>query len=68
MSRRPPSRPPSRSVVRISQRSHSDQHALIRAYELGLPVVRKTLADAGTNPSSASAKRRCPPSPILLGA
>jgi len=51
MSARPRARC-TRSLVRTSQRSRSEQELLDRAYELALPVVRRYLAD------TASAKRR----------
>ena len=43
---RPPSRPRKRSLVRTSQLSRSEQQAVVRAYELALPVVRELLAES----------------------
>jgi hypothetical protein len=44
MSRRAPSRPSPRAVVRTSQRSRSEPQAFVRAYELALPVLCEALA------------------------
>jgi hypothetical protein len=45
MSRRSLARPRTRSLIRASQRCRCEQQALIRAYELALPVVREPLAE-----------------------
>ena len=37
--------PPSRTVIRASQRSRLEKECLGRAYELALPVIRRVLAD-----------------------
>jgi hypothetical protein len=64
MSRRAPSRSPTRSLVRTSQFSRSEQLALVRAYELALPVVRASVAET---PSATRAARRCSPCQTLVG-
>ena len=45
MSTSPLARSSSRSVVRVSQLSRLQQQAVVRAYELALPVVRERLAE-----------------------
>lgn len=55
MSRRAPSRPRTRSLVRTSQFSRLEQLALVRAYELALPVIRETVAE--TPPATRAARR-----------
>jgi hypothetical protein len=64
MSRRAPSRPRTRSLVRTSQFSRSEQLALVRAYELALPVIRESVAET---PSATRATRRCSPCQTLVG-
>jgi hypothetical protein len=34
-----------RSLIRTSQRSRSEQQALVRAYELALPILRRTVTE-----------------------
>ena len=48
MSTRPLARPSSRSVVRAVQVSRLQQQAVVRAYELALPIVRERLAEKPT--------------------
>lgn len=57
MSRRAPSRPRIRTLVRATQRNRSQQESLCRAYELALPVVRQPLAQTGSA-NTASTNRR----------
>ncbi len=64
MSRRPPSRPRSRSLIRASQLSRSEQQAVVRAYELALPIVRERLAE---KPSAKFASPRRSPCQNLVG-
>lgn len=58
MSRRAPSRPCIRTLVRTSQRHRSEQASLLRAYELALPVVAQSLAERRSAKSSSTKKRR----------
>jgi hypothetical protein len=58
MSRRPPSRPRLRSLVRTSQRSRSEPQALSRAYELALPILREPLAGNVSGKESTQDQRR----------
>jgi hypothetical protein len=68
MSRRPLSRPRLRSLVRTSQRSHSEPHSLIRAYELALPTLREPLpAKSAAKESTSTQKRRFVPQSLLGG-
>lgn len=55
---RPSAPPPRRSLVRTSQRSRSEQEALIRAYELALPVVRQSVAGHSTPQDSPTGYQR----------
>jgi hypothetical protein len=66
MSCRPPSRPRTRSLVRTSQLSRSEQQAVVRAYELALPVVREPVAQT-PSATFASTSRRRSPCPTLIG-
>ena len=67
MSRRTPSRPRLRPLVRSSQFSRTEPQSLLRAYELALPVVRKTLADNRSAKVSSSAKSRRSVPQTLIG-
>jgi hypothetical protein len=67
VSRRPPSRPPKRCLVRSSLFSRSEQSALVRAYELALPVVRQTVAESPSATFAANARRRSPVSTLIGG-
>jgi len=57
MSRRAPSRPCQRTLVRTSQRNRSELPSLCRAYELALPVAH-SLAQPRSAKSSSTKKRR----------
>jgi hypothetical protein len=58
MSRRAPSRPGIRTLVRTSQRHRFEQSSLCRAYELALPVVAQALAQPRSAKSFSTTKRR----------
>ena len=68
MARRPPARSRTRSLVRTSQHSRSQQQALIRAYELALPVLRQPLAeDLSAKEPPPVPKGRFVPQAVLIG-
>jgi len=58
MSRRAPSRPRHRTLVRISQRSRLEQQSLQRAYELALPVVAQPTVPTGSPPIASPSKQQ----------
>ena len=58
MSRRAPSRPCLRTLVRISQPNRFASQSLCRAFELALPVVTQPLAQPRSAKSSSPKKRR----------
>ena len=58
MSRRPPSRPRLRFLVRTSLRSRSEPQAFSRAYELALPILREPLAGNVSGKKSTQEQRR----------
>jgi hypothetical protein len=58
MSRRAPSRPCIRTLVRTSQRQRSEQVSLSHAYELALPVVAQPLAEPRSAKAASAKKRR----------
>jgi hypothetical protein len=58
MSRRAPSRPRLRTLVRASQRSRLEQQSLQRAYELALPVVTHAIAPTVSMPNGSASKSR----------
>jgi hypothetical protein len=62
MSRRPSSPPRRRALVRLSQFSRSEQQALVRAYELALPVLRQPVAEkrSATDAQSVHTRRVFP--------
>ncbi len=67
MSRRAPSRPPTRLLVRSSHFSRSEQWTLVRAYELALPVVREAVGETPSAPFASTARRRSPCKTLIGG-
>jgi hypothetical protein len=67
MSRHPPSRRSPRCIVRTSHFSRSEQQALVRAYELALPILREPLSfEYVVKERGPVPQRRCD-SRVLLG-
>jgi len=58
MSRRRCSPPRQRSLVRTAQRSRSEHQALVRAYELALPVLRQPLTEKRSAQAAPSVPTR----------
>jgi hypothetical protein len=68
MSRRPSAPPQRRALVRTSQRSRLEQQALVRAYELTLPVLRRPVPEQRpVQESPSSHTRRLSPQTRLGG-
>ena len=67
MSRRPTVRSAIRPLVRTSHFDRAQQYALVRAYELALPVVRQPLTARSSAQPSAAAHGRHLVSQTLAG-